>query len=95
MSSRPIYPDNPDSPCPNLARIVMAVLACLVLAMAATSCTSTPAFTLSMRSTYDAVAPEYVAYVSGDAKLTAEQKAIRLATVDRWQQAIAAEEVRK
>lgn len=54
-----------------------------------------PTFVTASRATYEAIAPEYAAYVKADPALDAEQKARRQRTLDRWLEAIASREVRK
>lgn len=51
------------------------------------ACESAP-FAQSMKDTYDAVAPEYQAYVEADPKLGAEEKARRFRTLAQWKAAV-------
>jgi hypothetical protein len=51
-----------------------------------------PVFVSASRQYYTAVNPEYLHYVDTDAALTAEQKARRHATADRFNEAITARE---
>lgn len=66
-----------------------------LLACAGCCATPDPTFVTASRATYEAIAPEYSAYVKADPALDAEQKARRLRTLDRWLEAIASREVRK
>ena len=56
------------------------------------SCTPTHVYLAADRATFDAVAPEYRAYVEADAALSAEQKQRRFRTVDTWQSRVEAAE---
>lgn len=58
-----------------------ALLAVLLLAA---SCQS-PVDALAARATFDAIAPEYSAYVNADTNLTAEQKDRRARSVQAWE----------
>ena len=40
--------------------------------------------------TFNAIAPEYVLYVEGDANLTAEQKQLRYDTIETWRRRVEA-----
>ena len=52
----------------------------ILLLLAFASCTATPA----ELATYDAIAPEYRAYVTADASLSVEQKQRRLDHLHAW-----------
>jgi hypothetical protein len=67
----------------------------VVLAVGSSCIGADPTFVAAARATYDAIAPEYRAYVDADPQLTDEQRAIRRATLDRWNEAIATREVRR
>lgn len=54
-----------------------------------------PTFVAASRATHDAVAPEYIRYVNADPGLTQEQRDLRRATIDRWNEAITSREVRQ
>jgi len=41
-------------------------------------------YVLADGATYDAIAPEYRAYVEADTRLDAEQKARRIRTIESW-----------
>jgi hypothetical protein len=51
-----------------------------------------PVQTRADRATFDAIAPEYRAYVEDDATLTEEQKARRFTTIETWENRIRAME---
>ena len=55
-----------------------------ILALVASSCSTAPVYMEADKATYQAIAPEYQAYVAADSKLTAAQKARRLATLASW-----------
>ena len=65
-----------------------AKTAILVLALLASSCGTAPVYVQADLATYQAISPEYRAYVSADAALTPAQKARRLATLDSWKRRI-------
>jgi starvation-inducible outer membrane lipoprotein len=69
----------------------MKTLAILLLLLLS-ACTSTPHFVAASRATYDAIAPEYLAYIEDDASLAEASKQIRRNTMARWREAIEAEE---
>jgi hypothetical protein len=66
------------------------------LALSSSGCGTTleGAYAQADRATYDAVAPEYAAYVAGDAKLTSEQRERRNRTVEMWRLRVEDEERR-
>jgi len=64
-----------------LATLFAAFAAVLFLA----GCPSVPKeYAAADQATYDAIAPEYTAYVQADPKLTQEQKDRRLRTLQTW-----------
>ena len=65
-----------------------ARISVLLLAVATSSCESSPIYVQADLATYQAISPEYRAYVSADAAMTATQKARRLATVEGWKRRI-------
>jgi hypothetical protein len=68
------------------ATLGMIFIGTSALAISCSGCATTldGAFARADRATYDAVAPEYAAYVAGDPKLTAEQRERRHRTVELW-----------
>ena len=66
----------------------------LLLAMASLcSCGSIPdIYVAADRATFDAVAPDYVAYVNGDESLNDDQRRRRLRTIESWDMRITAAE---
>ena len=56
----------------------------LILLVLTCGCSLQDAYVNADRLTYQAVAPEYRAYVKADEKLDDEQKARRERTVDAW-----------
>lgn len=51
------------------------------------------AFVRAERATYQAIAPEYTSYVDADERLSIEQKARRLRTVQTWDLSIRQQEI--
>jgi hypothetical protein len=69
------------------AALRMIVLGtCAAIAISSSGCATTldDAYAQADRATYDAVAPEYSAYVAADTKLDEEQRARRNRTVETW-----------
>ena len=68
----------------------------IVILLALASCQGgpDPVFVSASRETYSAITPEYLNYVDHDNVMTAEQKARRHATTDRWNEAIKAREAK-
>lgn len=67
--------------------------AALLLVLAA--CGTPPKlFVEAERATYDAIAPEYRAYVAADQSLTELEKQRRQNTLSRWDESLAAQEAR-
>lgn len=67
-------------------------LALVVLALVAlVGCHATPAFVRAVDATWQAVGPEYTAYVVSDPKLSDDDKTTRLRTVELMDKNIAAE----
>jgi 4-amino-4-deoxy-L-arabinose transferase-like glycosyltransferase len=66
--------------------VVLIFLGTCGVVLSSSGCTTTLAdgFAQADRATYDAVAPEYAAYVAGDPKLTVEQRERRNRTVEMW-----------
>lgn len=65
--------------------------ACLLLALSASSCgTPAAAYVAADQATYNAVAPEFRAYVLADPELDQAARDRRLRTLATWQQRIAA-----
>lgn len=57
----------------------------IVALLALTSCSGvSDVYTAADRATFDAVAPEYSAYVQADAALDEASKATRLRTIETW-----------
>jgi hypothetical protein len=69
--------------------IVVALLASLASGCAALS-SPTPAYQVADKATFDAVAPEYLDYVTGDSKLSPEQIQRRQRMVETWRMRIEA-----
>jgi hypothetical protein len=65
-------------------RIILLGTCALALWSAGCATTLDGAFAQADRATYDAVAPEYSAYVAADPKLDDEQRARRNRTVETW-----------
>ena len=64
-----------------------------VLALCATGCAMPgAAFVRAERATFDAIAPEYRAYVAADERLSPGQKDRRLRTVETWDLSIGQQE---
>jgi hypothetical protein len=65
---------------------ILTILAVFLLCTVCYSGCAQPnaAFVKSMDSTYQAVAPEYEAYVRSDSKINADDKQIRLNTLKQW-----------
>ena len=77
-------------------RSLLPLLICVLALFLLPSCVGPdPTFVAASRATHDAVAPEYVHYVDADPALTAEQRARRRETIDRWREAIESREVRR
>lgn len=70
--------------------IALVVLALLALA----GCHATPAFVRGVDAAWQAVGPEYTAYVISDVQLSDEDKATRLRTVELMDRLIAEEKAR-
>ena len=66
-------------------RRLCIALICLIMA----GCSPASLYVEADRSTYDVIAPAHLAYVQGDATLTPEQKARRVALLETWAQRIA------
>jgi len=65
------------------------------LCAGATACNAAPAFVQASRATYDAIAPEYLGYVTADPVLSQEAKDRRALTVRLWDAAIQAGEAKR
>jgi hypothetical protein len=78
------------------ALLVLVSLGTGVLALSSSGCATThdDSCARADRATYDAVAPEYAAYVAADPKLTAEQRDRRNRTVEMWKLRLEDEERR-
>lgn len=63
----------------------MKLLICLLSVTILAGCAGVPKqYLRADRATYNAIAPEYRAYIRGDEKLSELQRAIRLETVTTW-----------
>ena len=72
-----------------------AVWVSSALALCAPGCAMPgAAFVRAERATFDAVAPEYRAYVAADERLSPEQKDRRLRTVETWDLSIGQQEAK-
>lgn len=58
----------------------------------ASGCTIAPAYVTADRATFDAIAPEYRAYVDADPELSLEKKTRRRGTIDSWDARLREEE---
>ena len=76
--------------------LILISLGAGALALSSTGCATTldEAYARADRATFDAVAPEYAAYVAGDPKLTVEQRERRHRTVELWRMRVEDEERR-
>lgn len=76
--------------------IVFLSLGTCVLALSSAGCATTleGSYAQADRATYDAVAPEYAAYVASDPRLTVEQRERRNRTVEMWRLRLEDEERR-
>ena len=66
--------------------------ALLLCGLLAASCTPTHPYTLADRETFEAVAPEYKAYVEADPALSPEAKILRMTALETWRMRIEAAE---
>lgn len=67
------------------ALVVIAILlAFVMIAMSSGGCAPTSVQSAADRATYDAIAPEYAAYVDADPTLDTARKQRRLRTLDAW-----------
>jgi hypothetical protein len=57
---------------------------CAALSAALSTAPPPPDYVAADRATYDAVAPEYAAYVAADAALTEDERATRRRTLEAW-----------
>jgi hypothetical protein len=64
----------------------------LLAVLSLSACTAPVPFVVASRATYDAIAPEYLAYIEADANLAESSKQTRRNTLARWHEAIDAEE---
>jgi hypothetical protein len=62
----------------------------VVLVFLLSSCAGSSLQNRADQATYEAIAPEYQAYVTADPKLSEVQKARRIATVSSWRRRIEA-----
>jgi hypothetical protein len=76
-------------------RTIVRALALSLPVLVAACQAPDPTFVAAARAFYDAVAPEYAAYVAGDPALDAGQKARREKTLARFREAIEVREVAK
>lgn len=63
---------------------IKRTMSMLCLAVIAASCQPPQAYAQADRDCYNAVAPEYRAYVEQDIQLTEQQKMLRYRTLDVW-----------
>jgi hypothetical protein len=69
--------------------MLLATLTVLLI----TGCQTIPqTYSAADQATYEAIAPEYTAYVKRDDKLSTPQKELRLNTLRTWQERIDAQE---
>lgn len=67
-------------------RYKFALLVALFLSGAGCASTVSGSYVKADRETYEAVAPEYVAYIDSDTTLKPEDKAIKKRTIKSWKQ---------
>lgn len=65
-------------------RYSLALIAALLLSGAGCASTISGAYVQADRKTYDAVAPDYIAYINSDTTLKADDKKIKLNTISTW-----------
>jgi len=65
---------------------------CLLLLFACSACSMSEDYVGADRSTYDAIAPRYAAYVSNDATLSPSERDSRLLTLDTWRKRLETQE---
>jgi hypothetical protein len=68
-----------------LNSVVKAVTVLLLAAIFGVGCTLQSTYVADDRKTFDAIAPVYSAYVFGDRKLSAEDRALREAVIRSWE----------
>lgn len=64
---------------------------CLIL-FALASCTPSHPYTVADRETFNAIAPDYQTYVTGDAALSQPQKELKLLVIETWRMRLEAAE---
>lgn len=75
-----------ESPAPGPTKIapLIALSAGAFLAAAMAGCAPAASYVAAERATYDAVAPEYAAYIDADPSLDAARRSRRHRTLDTW-----------
>lgn len=73
------------------------IMACAIAVGVISGCATIPAvYVAADRATYNAIAPEYLEYVTQDGTYSPEQKELRRLTIESWERRIkAAEEAGK